>query len=216
MSNPYRMLGMVLCVASAIFTPISYFILASIPLTAVGISAILIGFTCIALANTRPPLSPEACELILKTGMENTAALLEELGLRNKTIYLPSTMRNGHSQALIPLVDGENIQRVKEKIPGRLIVRNPPDVGRLRANMSRIRFVESKAARVLAQLLQSEYSNLDNNARLNPATKALSEVFTKVNKQSNIIIISHRNHDAEALAFNTFGFAKKGNAIITV
>jgi len=93
---------------------------------------------------------------------------------------------------------------------------NPPDVARLRANINRVRFVESKTAEVLAQLLQLEYKNLNNTARLNPATKALTEAFAKVDKQSNIVIISHRNHDAEALAFNTFSFARKGNAIITV
>jgi hypothetical protein len=94
-----------------------------VPLTAAAVSAIMIGFTCIALANTRPYISPEACQLILKTGMENTAALLEELGLSSKAVYLPSAIRDGHSQALIPLVDTREIQRVKKKIPGRLIVR---------------------------------------------------------------------------------------------
>lgn len=91
----------------------------------------MLGFTCIALANTRPYISPEACEVILKTGMENTAALLEELGLRNKAVYLPSSMRDGHPQALIPLADGRDIEQIKKKIPGRLIVRygvNPDDM----------------------------------------------------------------------------------------
>ncbi len=131
MSNSYRILGLGFCLAGTIFAPVSYFIINSVPLTAMGISAIMIGFTCIALANTRPYISPEACQLILKTGMENTAALLEELGLRNKAIYLPSTMRDGHPQALIPLVEGEDIQWAREKIPGRLIVRygvNPEDM----------------------------------------------------------------------------------------
>ena len=131
MSNSYRILGLGFCLAGTIFAPISYFLINSAPLTAVAVSAIMIGFTCIALANTRPYISPEACQLILKTGMENTAALLEELGLRNKAVYLPSSMRNGHPQALIPLVEDEDIQWVKEKIPGRLIVRygvNPDDV----------------------------------------------------------------------------------------
>ena len=89
MSNAYRILGLGLCLAGTIFAPVSYFVIASVPLTAVGISAVIIGFTCIALSNTRPYISPEACEVILKTGMENTAALLEELGLRNKAVYLP-------------------------------------------------------------------------------------------------------------------------------
>lgn len=125
------MLGLAFCVAGAIFAPISYFIIGSVPLTAVGMSTIIIGFTCIALANTRPYLSPEASQLILKTGMENTAALLEELGLRSKAIYLPSTMRDGHPQALIPLVENGDIKLLREKLPGRLIVRygvNPDDM----------------------------------------------------------------------------------------
>ncbi|MFC2035307.1 hypothetical protein ACFLUJ_04185 [Chloroflexota bacterium] len=101
------------------------------PLAAIGISAIVIGFVCIALANTRPYVSPEACQLMLKTGMENTAALLEELGIRSKAVYLPSTMRDGHQEALIPLVENKEIQMVKGKIPGRLVVRygiNPDDM----------------------------------------------------------------------------------------
>ena len=93
---------------------------------------------------------------------------------------------------------------------------NPPDVTRLRANISRIGFAESKASHVLAQLLQLEFNNLRNTARLNPATKALTQAFAKVDKQSNIVVISHRNHDAEALAFNTFSFTRKGNAVITI
>jgi hypothetical protein len=123
MNNPYRILGLALCVAGAIFAPISYLVLDSVALTAVGVSAIMIGFTCIALANARPYISPEACELILKTGMENTAALLEELGITSRAIYLPAAMRDGHPQALIPLVEVEDITQVKKKIPGRLIVK---------------------------------------------------------------------------------------------
>lgn len=93
---------------------------------------------------------------------------------------------------------------------------NPPDVSRLRANINRIRFAESQASQVLAQLLQLEFNNLRQTARLNPATKALTQAMAKVDKQSNIVVISHRNHDAEALAFNTFSFTSKGNAVITI
>ncbi len=65
-------------------------------------------------------------------------------------------------------------------------------------------------------MLQLEYKSLSNAAKFNPATKALREAFGKVDKQSNIVVISHRNHDAEALAFNTFSFNRKGNAVIAV
>lgn len=101
----------------------SYFIIGSAELASIGISSIIIGFTCFTLAYTRPGISPEACQLILKTGMENTGALLEELGLRNKAVYLPSNMRDGHPQALVPLLDDKEIRFVRGKIPGRMIVR---------------------------------------------------------------------------------------------
>ena len=131
MSNPYRILGLGLCLAGTVFAPMAYFIINSVPLTAIGISVIILGFVSIALANTQSYISPQACELILKTGMENTAALLEELGIVSKAIYLPSVMRDGHPQALIPLVEDREIKLIKGKIPGRLIVRygvNPEDM----------------------------------------------------------------------------------------
>lgn len=93
---------------------------------------------------------------------------------------------------------------------------NPPDVARLRANISRLRSVDSQPARALSRLLTVEYENLDDAARFNPATRALAEVFAKVDRQSNIVIISRRNHDAEALAFNTYSFTRRGNSVISV
>jgi hypothetical protein len=111
-----------LCVAGAAFAPVAYLILGSVPLSAAALSTIVIGIVCVTLANTRPYISPEACQILLKTGMENTAALLEELGLRSKAMYLPSAMRDGHPQAIIPLQD-EDIKLIRGKIPGRLIVR---------------------------------------------------------------------------------------------
>lgn len=127
MSNPYRLLGIILAVVGAILAPIFYFVVNAVPLTAVALSAIILGFTCILLANARPYLSPEACQILLRTGMENTAALLEELGIRNKAVYLPSNMRNGHPQALIPLAGEGDARRIRDKLPGRLIVRYGPD-----------------------------------------------------------------------------------------
>ena len=93
---------------------------------------------------------------------------------------------------------------------------NPPDVIRLRANINRIQFAKSEASKVLAQLLQLEYKSLSNNARLDPASKALSAALAKGDRESNIVIISHRNHDAEALAFNEFILAREGKTVITI
>jgi hypothetical protein len=124
--QPYRFLGIVLTAAGAILSPVFYFIIGSAPLAAAGISAIILGFTCIAIANARPYLSPEAAQMLLKTGMENTAALLEELGLSNKAIYLPSTTTGGVARALIPLSGNPGAEQLQKKLPGRLIVRYGP------------------------------------------------------------------------------------------
>ena len=122
MKNPYRLLGMGLCLAGAAFAPVAYLVMESAPLTAIALSTIVIGIVCIALPNYRPYISPEACQILLKTGMENTAALLGGLGLKNKALYLPSSKGAGHPQAVIPLEDG-NSKLIQGKIPGRLIVR---------------------------------------------------------------------------------------------
>jgi hypothetical protein len=130
-NNPYRLLGIGLIVAGAVFAPVAYFLINSIPLTAIALSAVMIGFTSAALASSRQQISPEASQMILETGMENISALLEELGLTHKAIYLPSTMRTGTAQALIPLSGEIDVNRIKGKLPRRLIVRygdNPGDM----------------------------------------------------------------------------------------
>ena len=115
-----------LAIVGAILSPVFYFIVGSPPLTATAISAVILGFTCIAIANSRPYLSPEAAQMLLKTGMENTTALLEELGLQNKATYLPSTV-DSQSRAMIPLVANGGIPIIPEKLPKRLIVRYGPN-----------------------------------------------------------------------------------------
>jgi hypothetical protein len=124
--NPYQILGIVLAIVGAILAPVFYFIVGSPPLAATAISAVILGFTCIAIANSRPYLSPEAVQVLLKTGMENTTALLEELGLQNKATYLPSTV-DSQSRALIPLGANDGTITIPEKLPKRLIVRYGPN-----------------------------------------------------------------------------------------
>ncbi|MDD5190265.1 MAG: hypothetical protein PHE50_04400 [Dehalococcoidales bacterium] len=123
MKNPYRTLGIGLAIGGGALVPIFYFFINSVPLTAVGLSSIILGFTSIALGNSRPYISPEAANIILKTGMENTSALLEEIGLNTKAIYVPSSNRDGKPQAIIPLIPEDAPLLTKGKINGRLIVR---------------------------------------------------------------------------------------------
>lgn len=122
-NNPYRLTGIILALAGALTAPVFYFIVGSVTLTAVALSAVILGCTCLGLANARPYVSPQACQMLLRTGMENTAALLEELGVTNRAIYLPAHLRNGHAQALVPMMEKEKFPEIQSKLPGRLIVR---------------------------------------------------------------------------------------------
>jgi len=93
---------------------------------------------------------------------------------------------------------------------------NPPNVVRLQSTIKRLQFAKSQAARSLARIMQLEYISISKNTRLHPATKSLNKVFTKIEKQANIVVISFRNHDAEALALHTFNLTRKGNTVIAV
>jgi hypothetical protein len=93
---------------------------------------------------------------------------------------------------------------------------NPPDVGRLRANIRRLNDTESRPAEALRDLLQVEFKSLSLNAKSSPCTAALNEVLTKMNQQSTVVVISNQNRDAEALAFNLYSLTSKGNTVISV
>ena len=93
---------------------------------------------------------------------------------------------------------------------------SPADVARLRANISRTRSGKSEASRVLGQLLLIEYRNLDADARRHPVTSALRTALAKVQGHCSIVVISQRNHDAEALSFNSYIYGGKGHAVINV
>jgi hypothetical protein len=126
LKNPYLLLGVILAGVGALSAPLFYFVVGSAPLTATSLSAIIIGLVCILLANSRPYISPDACQTLLNTGMENTSAILEELGITTKAVYVPSTVRNGQPQALVPLTENGDLTHIKDKLPGRLIVRYGP------------------------------------------------------------------------------------------
>lgn len=147
-------------------------------------------------------------DLIIRTG--------GEMRLSNFFLWQAAYSELYFTNVLWPDFNGAEIDKALAIYVSRQRRFGTPPLRQARANLSRIRSAESKASNLLGQLLQLEYRNLSNNAKLNPATKALTGVFGKADKQSNIIIISHRNHDAEALAFNTFYFSRKGNAVINV
>lgn len=130
--SAYGRIGVTLLVAGAIAAPLFYFVAGSIPLTALGLSAVLLGVIALLLARSLPQLPPRAAQILLETGLDNLAGLLEELGLEGKALYLPSKMAAGRARALIPLHPNSGGPEVTREIADRLIVDygpGPQDLG---------------------------------------------------------------------------------------
>ena len=82
--NPYVWTGLGLLVAGSLVFLSSYFILLLTWLTALGISMLILSFILLNLGRTIPKLSPEISTLLLETGTDNIATIVEELGIRAK------------------------------------------------------------------------------------------------------------------------------------
>lgn len=119
--------------ACAILTGLSaYFIFNSVWLASLGICLFILAVILITLGNSVPRLPPEACSLLFETGVNNVTALLDELGVRSKAVFLPSSLARKQPRAFIPLDSGGPHQKISRVLPRRLITRygnNPEDVG---------------------------------------------------------------------------------------
>jgi hypothetical protein len=129
----YLLLGTGLLVGGVGLTSVAHLLLLDTPLTALGISMIILGAVCLALGKSLPAVSPETSVTFLESGMANIAALVEELGLRAKAVYLPSSLTgSGQPQALIPLHSNPELPRIGRALPHRMIAKfgsRPEDVG---------------------------------------------------------------------------------------
>jgi len=134
-TNSFTLLGVCLSLSGVALSTLAFIILQSTPMTALGISTIILGAVSLSLGRTQPKIPPEASRILLESGIENISSIVEELGLKSKAIYLPSSMASGKPQALIPL--NSNLDTLKlgnVALPKRLIVKygsNPEDMGLL-------------------------------------------------------------------------------------
>lgn len=136
--NPYTWTGLGLLIAGVLIALPAYFVFHQIWLTALGICMLVLSFILLALGRTIPRLPPEVCGLLLETGIDNIAALLEELGIKTKAIYLPSSLAGNRPQALIPLRSNGVRPAITKALPQRLIARygaSPEDIGLLIATI---------------------------------------------------------------------------------
>jgi len=86
------------------------------------------------------------------------------------------------------------------------------DVQRLRANVSRLQSTNDEASQILSRLLQIEYDDLRQGARVNPASRAVAEACGKMGGQVCVVAISQANHDADALEFMRYSRCLRGDS----
>ncbi len=130
--NPYTWTGLSLLIAGCLISLPAYFILHLIWLTALGICQLILSFILIALGKSIPKLPPEVCSLLLETGIDNMATLIEELGIKTKAIYLPSSLTSDRPRAFIPLHSNGSKPSITKPLPQRLIAKygaNPAQYG---------------------------------------------------------------------------------------
>ncbi|MEM2240345.1 MAG: hypothetical protein QXL27_08625 [Candidatus Bathyarchaeia archaeon] len=123
LSQAYRAVGLMLIPSGIILFTLAFFMLNSTPLSALGISMIILGSVILALSTGIPRMSAEAARLMVESSIRNTSALIEELGLRSRAVYLPSRLTDGKPMALIPLTSNPGHPKIDKPLPKRLIVR---------------------------------------------------------------------------------------------
>jgi len=131
----YAKIGLSLLLGGVLAAPVFFFVANSVPLTALALSAVLLGTIALFLDRSLPPVPPRAAQLLLESGLANLGGLLEETGVNATALYLPSTLTAGQPRALIPLSShGQRWPTVSEINSQRLIVEfgpHPDDVGLL-------------------------------------------------------------------------------------
>jgi hypothetical protein len=155
--NPYIWSGVGLLITGSLIFLAAYFIFHLIWLTAIGICMLTLSFVLLALGKSVPRLPPEVCRLLLETGVDNMATLIEELGIKSKAIYLPSSLASDRPRAFIPLHSNGSRPEITKALPQRLIARygaRPEDIGLLVSTIGSIAagMLESKPGATAAGL----------------------------------------------------------------
>jgi hypothetical protein len=188
--NPYTWSGLGLLITGGVISLPAYLIFHLIWLTALGICMLILAVILIALGKTIPKLSPEVCGLLLETGIDNMATLIEELGIKTKAIYLPSSLTSDRPRAFIPLHSNGSKPVITKALPQRLIARygaNPQDIGLLISTIGSMAtgMLESKPGATSAELESALNSLFTGRLGLADGTRVVSQnghIRVEINK----------------------------------
>jgi hypothetical protein len=132
--SAYANIGLALLLGGVVATPVFFFVARSVPLTALALSAVLLGTIALFLDRSLPEVPPRAARLLLESGLANLSGLLEETGVSATAVYLPSILTEGQPRALIPLSSHGQRPTVSQINSQHLIVEfgpHPDDIGLL-------------------------------------------------------------------------------------
>jgi len=92
----------------------------------------------------------------------------------------------------------------------------PPDITKLRRNMTLLKQVTSQSDQLLLSMLDFEYRAMEEAAKKHPATLALSRATKHTPSPAIIVLVSQLNHDAEALLVTSEKLSKRGFTPISI
>lgn len=124
--GPYTLLGLGMIVGGGLFALVVWYFTGYMPLVALGLSGVILGGVSLALGQSLPRISPDASLILLEAGIDNISALVEELGLRARAMYLPTSVTGGRARALIPMHGNHGPPVVQRQLEQRLIVHFGP------------------------------------------------------------------------------------------
>jgi uncharacterized protein (DUF58 family) len=93
---------------------------------------------------------------------------------------------------------------------------DPPDIKRLRRNISELEKAPTKPAEKLAEILKLEYQILQETAKEHPAGRALTKAAEGTPAPAVITVVSPLSHDTDALAVTLEKLERKGYSTVVV
>lgn len=105
MRESYSLFGKVLIIFGIIVSFFFYVFYGNIPLTAIGIGAIIIGIAAIMLPEY--PIPPATIRSLIESSALTIEAILEELKIESKAVYLPPN--ESYASVVLPVKSFENL-----------------------------------------------------------------------------------------------------------
>lgn len=122
----YSSLGLSLITAGVLFALVAWLVLNSVPLIALGGVGVFLGAISLGLSRTLPRVSLEAGVVFLDAGWDNIGALVEEMGIVTRAVYLPGSV-TGTPKALLTFQDRGTGPLPLAKLKQRFLVRTGSD-----------------------------------------------------------------------------------------